>query len=292
MRFFEVCERYQQEVKENVTARAEPKAFWDTHGAALAKHVGDRIGAALTPSDVWSMWLACASEFSLLGDGKWCNVFTKSEAEICEFRSDLDLFFKSSYAHRINYEIASVLLNEIVAVMKEIVDDEQTHTPKLHNLKANLYFGHAETVVPLQALLGVSMPKRHPNRNWTFDEIKAKDWDSSVVSPYSSNAKFVLFKCPSAGQSCDDDDFRVHLSINEQEHMLAGCGEMYCPFSKFYDSIEEPVTLNWDGICDVPSNASATAAPAESKSNLPYVLLGVMFVLRIVMSRFRRNNPQ
>jgi len=58
-------------------------------------------------------------------------------------------YYKTGYGYALNYRSATPLLDDMVGLIRDMVKNPDAKP------RADLYFGHAETAVPLMALLGL-----------------------------------------------------------------------------------------------------------------------------------------
>ena len=86
----------------------------------------------------------------------FCTLFNEDITSVLEYWSDLQAYYQKGYGHSLNYKIACLLLQDIFAVHNDYVTGENT------NLRAKFRFAHAETVMPLIALL--VRVNTHPHR--------------------------------------------------------------------------------------------------------------------------------
>ena len=75
--------------------------------------------------------------------------YQKDAFEVLEYVSDLKHYYKTGYGYALNYRSATPLLDDMVGIIREMVENPDSKP------RADLYFGHAETAVPLMALLGL-----------------------------------------------------------------------------------------------------------------------------------------
>ncbi|KAG1711489.1 hypothetical protein DVH05_008741 [Phytophthora capsici] len=149
----------------------------------------------------------------------WCSLMDQTFLDRLDYAEDLEAFYEQGAGHKINYEMAAVLLQDIFAFMKKFVAGETT-------VVGNLRFGHAETTIPLMTLLGYG-DRTKLLASWTDDQINSRSFRTSVLSPTASNIDFRLYR----GKK--DTKYYLSVWIQEVEAPLPGCdGEMYCELSK------------------------------------------------------------
>jgi len=236
LRFFDNCPRYSAEVHDNPEAYAEADKWIEKNLDSLIESVADRTGLPVDTMArnesffiIDSMWSACQSEYVVLDIAdQWCSVFSQDDVRVLEFYDDLSAYYVKSYGHDINYLIAAPLLADIINNMKSSAEPIPDDFP----VRANLRFGHAETILPLSALLGLFRKDGEVlAANMTNEEIDARTWRFSATSPLASNIAFAQYRCD--GQ----DETQVELLYNGVTYPIRGCGDSrLCPLSTLIDS--------------------------------------------------------
>ena len=116
--------------------------------------------------------------------------------------------------------------------------------------KAVLRFGHAETLLPLLALLGLhnDQPKL---RAGNHEIHKNRQFKTSKISPFSSNVMFVLYECDE--DTVDDlrlDKYMVQMLINETPEIIPGCEHSFCSFNSFKSHYQHILdSCDFEDIC-------------------------------------------
>ncbi len=223
LRFFKNCPKYQSYYKEEKkNLQKNPDSLYQRTMHEVAKSVSEKLGIhnfTLDVEQTQTIWELCAFRVARKGKaGKWCNLFNKKDLLRVESAMDLADYQLKGYGNKINYEISCPLLNSFVDGMETAIKEGKNRFQK-----GKFMFAHAETIFPFTSLLGLF------NGTWKEEEfaqsLDNNEWRSSRISPFASNIQIVLFQCKS--------EYRVKVLHNEQEMMVPGCGEMYCPFNKF-----------------------------------------------------------
>ena len=96
-------------------------------------------------------------------------------------------------------------------------------------------FGHAETLGPLYAILGLfndSLPIRADNREQQEERL----FRISKIMPFSANLVFVMYECVPEEfkdhEEVETADYYLQLFVNEKPHLIPGCKEMHCPYNQ------------------------------------------------------------
>lgn len=107
-------------------------------------------------------------------------------------------------------------------------------------------FGHAETILPLYAILGLYKDEQ-PLLADNYLQQKKRKFLSSLICPFSANIGFVIYDCQSDSQV--EDRFAVSVLVNEVPIHLPGCEEILCPLSKFQQLYSHISSCNFSDIC-------------------------------------------
>lgn len=261
LRFYDECPRYTKEVEENPSVYEETSKYFSLHVNEIAQRFSNVTGipaASITSEVLSNIWSACQSEVAAFDDGDhWCSIFSPLDIEIFEYAYDLDAYYTRGYGHEINYQIASPLLSEIMTSINmnaaiNIFDNSDIVTPK-----AQLRFGHAETTMPLLALLGLYKDSKKLTSEWSYDDIVKRKWRTSNISSLATNVAFVLYKCRDSNMTLEKKPY-VELLHDENIVYLPECGnKRLCPLAKFNEIYDERAKLDWVEICKNGSNGSS-----------------------------------
>ena len=106
-----------------------------------------------------------------------------------------------------------------------------------HNV-ATLQFGHAETLAPLYAALGLFKDEPQLKAD-NFKEHLDRKFQSSQILPFSANILLVLYECDAGEdqQMAEDEPFLylVKIFVNEKEVEIPACNETICTYKQFRD---------------------------------------------------------
>lgn len=159
-------------------------------------------------------------DYALYGiTSQWCTLMTESLIVSMDYLDDLKAFYELSAGHALNYEMASVLLQDVFAGLRGRINE----TNNLHNI---INFAHAETTLPLLTLLGYT-DRSVLTASANLTEIEARDFRTSVAAPFGANVEFRLFQ-----RKSNEDQYFVQVLVNEQEDEIPGCGDVYCDLAK------------------------------------------------------------
>eukprot|EP00727_Mastigamoeba_balamuthi_P007290 m51a1_g3181 hypothetical protein (439) ;mRNA; f:415297-416816 len=243
LRFFEACAKYVTRVDENKSATAEQKKFLEQVTPGIAKKIAGLTGL---PADemvaqemVTRMWDTCSFEQTVLGKSNWCSVFDKEDAKLLEYGEDLDKYYTSGYGIDVSYKIAAPLVQSVFKYADSVVSGT-AGTPR-----AKLMFAHAETVLPLKALLGLNKDDKPLTASWTEAQRDARKWRNSVISTMATNVAFVVSKCSSGKHQIQMIESETPIDFPG----VAGCSKNWCPLAAVKESYKGVLSTNFDQLC-------------------------------------------
>lgn len=112
------------------------------------------------------------------------------------------------------------MLDDVKALLQNIVETAQAVIDGTHNVAATLRFGHDSDVIPLTSLMGIAgADARVPI------EQLADVWNVAQVTPMAANVQFIFFR-----NNKQHNDIRVRVLLNERDAQLPIQG---APFYKW-----------------------------------------------------------
>jgi multiple inositol-polyphosphate phosphatase/2,3-bisphosphoglycerate 3-phosphatase len=285
LRFFDNCEEYVQAMKNGTINEDEAEAYSQANYPAIAA----RVAAMLGVNGIWnisndvldSMFTACAFEVAVFNktDG-WCAIFSPSDISVYVYVSDLEDYWTRSYGTALGYKIGSVVLQNVVSTIDAVINGSSP------TQKAYLRFAHAETILPLYAVLGLYKDNFTLTANLTQDQIDSRVWTTSVIAPFAGNLAFSLY-------SCGGSDYKIKLTTNEVETQMPGCGgEMYCPYTTFKSIYADALAFNFTRACEnsLTKHTKHTITRAELAIGIVVAFIfGASLVLVGAVVYFRRT---
>ncbi|KAG5450232.1 PHOsphatase [Clonorchis sinensis] len=228
LRFFQYCKQYQKEIRKNKTALVE---YWKFMNGAVMKGVLDEVvskhhlpKADFSPADVNVMFLICGYEVAALSNDQspWCGFLRAHHQLVMEYLLDLKQYWTKSYGFKLNYIHSCPLIAEIFLQIREAAlnykrSNYNLSYPNLH--RASFWFGHAETLLPVIAALGLfndSVGHDHILRlyadgfeNW-LGKIRAHPpthtmFRTGHIVPFGGNLVLELYHCADAVSSLSSD---------------------------------------------------------------------------------------
>eukprot|EP00727_Mastigamoeba_balamuthi_P011281 m51a1_g6776 hypothetical protein (486) ;mRNA; r:124841-126507 len=259
LRFFDACAKYLAQVDENDSATYEQQAFLKAQMPAIAAKVAQKTN--ISADDLVSqgmlpvMWDTCTFEQTVLGSSKWCSLFDEDDAKLFEYAEDLDKYYTSGYGISVSYKIAAPLVQSIFSYASDVVTGAKD-TPR-----AKLMFAHAETLMPLKAILGMHKDATPLTASWTAAQREARKWRASTMSTMATNLAFVVSKCASGAHQVQmlDDETPVDFPN------VVGCKNNWCPLTAVRAANTEAINANFNSLCTMtPAGSSSHATHSSS----------------------------
>lgn len=189
----------------------------------------DEVDAALMLYNLFIIGPGMDQEAAAQGNEKWNleQYLTPEESAWFSYLSDAEDFYEKgpSFANSTaTYAIAQPLLNGLFnEVQTQVVEGQKTHVAKLR-------FAHAETMIPLVALMKLE-GSRQGAEVGTLMTQENNEWRGGWVSPYAANIQWDVYQN-------SDSQVLVKMLYNEKEVAFkAGC-EPVAAGSYFYDFAE------------------------------------------------------
>ncbi|KAI4879445.1 hypothetical protein NFI96_013686 [Prochilodus magdalenae] len=118
MRFSATCARLVETVLDNPEASIEATRFKNgSEMKRLREKLADLLQipyASVTTDSVETGFYLCAYEFTIRRlNSPWCRLFDRADAQVIDYASDLDLYYKRGYGHKINSMASCVLFNDL-----------------------------------------------------------------------------------------------------------------------------------------------------------------------------------
>eukprot|EP00727_Mastigamoeba_balamuthi_P000728 m51a1_g10652 hypothetical protein (433) ;mRNA; f:48726-50168 len=259
LRFFENCAAYVNGVDENETTYAPLRAYqasvYDRIAPKIAPQTGLSIEQLKQADRIETMWNLCVWDTLVHGDSdddddddkrgdkkkgnksEWCGLFDAEDAEAMELADDIEKHLQCGYGVRLSHRVAAPLLQAIVRHLDDLAAGRT-------GVRARLRFAHAETVMPLLALLGLYRDDV-PLTSMTPAQRQARLWRTSRISPMATNVFFVL------ATAADGREPLVQVLHNEAPVALrpAGCSRAWCPLSAIKAAYADALATDFDKLC-------------------------------------------
>ncbi|KAG8435543.1 hypothetical protein GDO86_013469 [Hymenochirus boettgeri] len=216
MRFFDHCPKFLVEVEDNDTALRELDNF---KKSPEMRRVTQKVSALLDVPEqelsadlIQVAFFICSFELAIknISDSPWCELFDEEDGRVLEYLNDLKQYWKRGYGHHINSRSSCNLFRHIFNHLEEAVTEskrsQQISSPVV------MQFGHAETLLPLLALLGLFKDEK-PLTADNFSMQSNRKFRSGQIVPYASNLVFVLYHCDMA--ETEREEYQVQMLLNE-----------------------------------------------------------------------------
>ena len=192
-------------------------------------YVHDEVDAALMLYNLFIIGPGMVREAEAQGDEAWDleQYLTPEESAWFSYLSDAEDFYDKgpSFANStVTYDIAQSLLDGLFnEVQAQVVEGQKAHVAKLR-------FAHAETIIPLVALMKLE-GSRQGAEVGTLMTQENNEWRGGWVSPYAANIQWDVYQN-------SEQQVLVKMLYNEKEVAFkAGC-EPVAAGSFFYDFAE------------------------------------------------------
>lgn len=140
---------------------------------------------------------------------------TESFVRAFDFSDDLHEFYLIGGGYKINYEMAALLLRELVGNMKAAATGSTKQ-------EGAFYFAHAETTLPLMTLMGYG-DRTLLKADFTVDEIRKRSFRTSRLAPFAANVEFRLYR-----RTSNSSAYVVQILANGRQVKVPGCDRIYC----------------------------------------------------------------
>ncbi|XP_061886566.1 multiple inositol polyphosphate phosphatase 1-like isoform X1 [Entelurus aequoreus] len=209
LRSFERCPGYVEGVEKNHTALAEVHKFRDGQEMdGVRTKVADKLGLpghSLTADLLEAAFFLCSYELAIKSQhSPWCFLFDQDDAQVLEYKLDLKQYWKRAHGHAINSLSSCPLFHHIFRTLDKA--GRPRRSSEASPEPASILIGHAETLLPLLALLGLYKDQAPPTAD-NYHAQHGRTFRTSKIVPYAANVLFVLYDCQRGP--------RLQLLVNE-----------------------------------------------------------------------------
>ena len=220
IRSYKLCEKWKTTVKKNPASFEERRKFEVSEPVELVRReMSEYLGLQpiLTLEELDLLYVTCNFDLAWRsgpGAGPWCDLFTKEQLEVMEYREDLDYYWVDGPGYPVTAAQSCPLMKDLL----ETFSAGQTR-------KGTFYFSHSGAILKFLAFLGL-FQDTEPLLSDNFDKMRdQREWRTSKIGPFAGNIFFVLVD-DFVGLSCNaNDDVRVLMFVNEVETPIPGCEE-------------------------------------------------------------------
>lgn len=251
--FHSICERHLMEQGVSLKKPALYDQFLKSEAMRiLLSSVSRRLGLdrSISASEMKLIFRGCAFGHAIHNDSAWCSAFSKQELRLIELLEDVDDFYGDAYGRDVNLKAPCAVVRDLVMRVEDVVAKEATGE---RGTRTFLRFSHAGAMKQLISYFGL------------FDELKtdlpaasvsecerekwdsrSRDWRSSVISPFSANIQFILYKCTQPRI-----DYRLLSLVQESPVTVRGCASELCPLDQFLSHYRSAHQCNLKKICRI-----------------------------------------
>ncbi|MED6262645.1 hypothetical protein ATANTOWER_023321 [Ataeniobius toweri] len=155
----------------------------------------------------------CAYEFAIKTvNSPWCRLFDEVDAQVMEYALDLKQFWKRAYGYEINSKSSCILFHDMFSRLDKALNEHNSGQKVTEAV--TIQVGHAETLLPLLALLGF-FKDSEPLTSINYASQTQRSFRTSRMLPYAANFILVLY-------DCGGGDIRLQPLVNEQPVAFPG----------------------------------------------------------------------
>ncbi|XP_067009496.2 multiple inositol polyphosphate phosphatase 1-like [Anabrus simplex] len=241
LRFYKLCKRWKEQVRDNPEALSEQKKF--EAGSEMQRtliNVSGRLNLNFTLSleDVRLMYLTCAFETAWYRWKKspWCAAFSEENFKVLEFAEDLNSYWVDGYGYNLTYEQACPAVTDMATHIIPVLSKQDTP-------RTVVYFTHSGTLLKILSRLGL-YKDTDMLKHSLYQSLHSRLWRVSKIDTFGTNLAFILYKC--------DDGYHVLTMHQEEIVRIPGCEEHQelCPLDLFSKSIQDYIDgCNFELLC-------------------------------------------
>ncbi|CAG8491717.1 24437_t:CDS:2, partial [Gigaspora rosea] len=217
-----------------------------TYGNNTLKPIADRmtndygINPPLNPYLVPYIYDAC--QFWILHFNRtdtWCSLLSEDDIIKASYYWDMTNYYQYSYGNSLNQQTGCVYFTQLVNSVESALNGSSIMLADLKN-------GHAHTILPILATLGVAKNSYPLTANLTLDQIKQLNYTGGKTVYWSSTFYFEIYTCPSGPP-------KVRFVMNSQPIIIPGCDDEFCNWSTFKKILGNKIGCNFNQLCNNPS---------------------------------------
>lgn len=242
LRFFDLCKKYIVDVEDNKTALLEKDKF--DKGPEMKKvlhKVAWKLGlpdSSISAKDLKSIYVACAYDLGMFhGASGICSLLDEDELSVMEYSLDLKHFYKHFTAFKISFQSSCPLLKTMVESLKSAASNSTASFVGIFRS------AHAETLIPLYALLGLYTDKENMLSS-NYEKMKNRNFRPACMTPFAGHIYFVLYQC-------EKNEYKIQMYVNERLTKIPCCESAEdCDFKTFLNCYEKVVNdCHFDQMC-------------------------------------------
>lgn len=254
--FHSICKRHLLEQGVTLKKPALYEQFLKSEAMqTLLSSVSSRLGldTRISAADMKQIFRGCAFGHAIHNNSAWCAAFSKQELRLIEQLEDVDDFHGDSYGREVNQKAPCTVMRDLVARIEDTVAKEETGE---RGKRTFLRFSHAGAMKQLisylglfdQLNMGLSSLSACEREKW---DSRSREWRSSLISPFSANIQFILYKCTPRQNSGSGIDYRLLSLVQEAPVTVRGCASELCPLDQFLSQYRSANQCNLKKICRI-----------------------------------------
>ncbi|PAA69660.1 hypothetical protein BOX15_Mlig034480g2, partial [Macrostomum lignano] len=257
IRFYDDCHKFKATIDDGPDGKREYRKFMaGPELRAAAKAAQERLGLTdidLSPADLAMAFSLCgmemASNLTVPGDSPWCRLVQDPDAhEAVEFLLDLKHYWRKSHGYDLSSLIACPLVSDLAANLVRAAQRERAggaasaQAPVANSTV--LYFGHAETLFPVMARLGLFKDPHHLTHESYAAHRQSRQFRASRLVPFGANFALSLL-------SCQDGGLYVQPALNESPLFWTLCNHYRCPLDDVLRMLDSqcPQSFDFEAVC-------------------------------------------
>ena len=217
-----------QKLMDNGVKLQDPKAVNDLIESDAVRRMRSKlakiIGIDEKKFDFKTMkmiYVVCSFEYAIYNDTLWCNLFSKGDFQLMEYIIDLQSYLVGGHGQAINQRMACPVLVDLVRHL----DESKKASDRL---TTSLQFSHSGIFKRIYAMFGLFKEFGSSLCRSSFQCLN--EWRSSLILPFLTNMKFILYDCSAGPHS---PDHRLMVKIQEHYVKIDGCDDLLCPLTSF-----------------------------------------------------------
>lgn len=191
----------------------------------------------------------CKFENGFKNYSVWCSLFEKKDIQLFEYIEDFDDYIKDAYGSQTTGKQACPMVKDLVDAFQ---DGTKLTGAQNEKRKAYYYFSHAGAMKKLLAAFDIFQDADSYSVSRAEDLIKKgkvdddREWQSSLIAPFSANMAFVLYRCQKQGKPVAH---KILATVTEQPVKLGRCSDTACSSRKFFETYNSMRDCDMNRIC-------------------------------------------
>ncbi|KAF9903361.1 PHOsphatase [Lobosporangium transversale] len=296
------CPKWLDEVSGQDIVYKQKRLYESKFAPQLAKSLSATFGINISAEDASTIYRLCGFEVSIYDEAStWCQMLlplgtdkTSKEGSHAgdeeryinflnfEIATDLEKYYINGPGVPFNREMGCKLGSSLVQTIDLVLSDstDKPRLPEDDEGGANIphhghfKFGHSETIIFFSTFLNLyNQSGAILTGNLTAEQYEKREFRSSLISPFSANMAFEVYKPKTMQSKTGSPHGLVRLLVNEKPHLIPGCGSsMFCDWSLFKDIlIQRGTGCDFEACCSTSKSTFTVASNVTCPSTTPIV---------------------